>query len=212
MKKAIVLFVICLVLLTGCNKNTVSASLPAQSNNGGTQAVNISGNSGSTPDSSKSADNKDTEPASLVDDGDKIPASTPDGNKSDDSKEVASGSLAGVDVEIKEKMFIAQTNDIYLNAEDYIGKTIKYEGIFDSYTWEEDLTYYAVIRYGPGCCGTDGNAGFEVVWDNDYPEKDEWVEVIGTLEAYEESGWQYLRLNLSSLTVLSTRGAEYVSQ
>jgi uncharacterized membrane protein YcgQ (UPF0703/DUF1980 family) len=33
-------------------------------------------------------------------------------------------------VEIQEKMFIAQTNDIYLNPEDYIGKTIKLEGLF----------------------------------------------------------------------------------
>jgi hypothetical protein len=116
-------------------------------------------------------------------------------------------------IEIKEKMFIAQTNDIYFNAEDYLGKTIKYEGIFQSYTWEENgVTYYSVIRYGPGCCGVDANAGFEVIWDKEYPLPDDWVEAVGVLDEYDEDGYKYLRLALNSLTVLDTRGEEYVSQ
>jgi len=116
-------------------------------------------------------------------------------------------------IEIREKMFIAQTNDIYLNPEDYLGKTIKYEGIFDMYEYEETgTTYYYVIRYGPGCCGYDANAGFEVVWSGDYPKQNDWVEVVGVLEEYEEDENLYLRLNLSSLTVLDVRGEEYVSQ
>lgn len=116
-------------------------------------------------------------------------------------------------VEITEKLFIAQSNDIYVNTDDYLGKTIKYEGIFQSYYYDvTDTTYYSVIRYGPGCCGYDANAGFEVVWDGDYPEQDDWVEVVGTLETYEEGGAEYLRLKLSSLKVLPTRGMEYVQQ
>lgn len=115
-------------------------------------------------------------------------------------------------VEIKEKLFIAQTYDIYTNTEDYLGKTIKYEGIFDFYSSEDEVTtYYYVIRYGPGCCGDDGTAGFEVIWDGDYPEQNEWVEAIGVLETYEENGRPYLRLRLTSLTVLEERGAENVT-
>ena len=116
-------------------------------------------------------------------------------------------------IEISEKVFIAQTNDIYINTEDYLGKTIKYEGIFQSYYYDvTDTTYYSVIRYGPGCCGFDANAGFEVEWDGDYPEQNDWVEAVGTLETYEEGGAQYLRLKLSSLKVLPVRGAEFVQQ
>jgi len=115
-------------------------------------------------------------------------------------------------VEISEKLFIAQTNDIYINIEDYLGKTIKYEGIFKSYDWEEaDTIYYYVIRYGPGCCGYDGEAGFEVTWDGPWPEEDDWCEAVGVLEAYGENGFQYLRLSLTSLTIKDERGAEYVS-
>lgn len=116
-------------------------------------------------------------------------------------------------IEIKEKMFIAQTNDIYINSEDYLGKTIKYEGIFTSIYYDvKDTNYNFVIRYGPGCCGYDDNAGFEVVWSGEYPDENDWVRAIGVLEEYEEDGEMYLRLNLSSLTVLDTRGEEYVYQ
>jgi uncharacterized membrane protein YcgQ (UPF0703/DUF1980 family) len=119
-------------------------------------------------------------------------------------------------VEIGEKMFISQVNDIYLNAEDYLGKTVKLEGIFKQEQGYEK-SYCFVLRYGPGCCGTDGNVGFEVAWANEdaqsYPAIDSWVEATGVLKTYEEDGYaQYLYLDLSSLDVLSRRGAETVSQ
>lgn len=137
--------------------------------------------------------------------------------QSDESSEGIHASVSapsGDLVEIREKMFIAQTNDIYFNAEDYLGKTIKYEGIFNVYEVPDTgEIVYSVIRYGPGCCGVDANAGFEVAWDIEYPAKhNDWVEVIGVLEEYEHEGLKYLRLRLSSLTALATRGAEYVVQ
>jgi zinc transport system permease protein len=121
-------------------------------------------------------------------------------------------------IEIKEKMFIAQINDVYLNPEDYMGNTIKLEGLFVSEQYGENDPYCFVIRYGPGCCGTDGNAGFEVAWDKQdaasksYPNKDDWVEAVGILQAYEEDGYPYLYLALSELNVLDERGEEYVTQ
>ncbi|QIB68808.1 hypothetical protein Ami103574_05500 [Aminipila butyrica] len=134
-----------------------------------------------------------------------------------DTVAVKTKASAGDTVEIKEKMFLAQLNDIYLNQEDYLGKTIKYEGMFTQYTWEEKgVTYYMVYRQSPGCCGADGQAGFEVVWPEGasafYPQENDWVEAVGVLETVEEDGYTYLRLSLSSLTVLPTRGAEFVNQ
>jgi len=117
-------------------------------------------------------------------------------------------------VEIGEKMFIAQVNDIYLNADDYLGKTIKLEGVFKQSTGEEP--YYFVIRYGPGCCGNDGLVGFEVAWDKEkakpYPADDSWVEAEGVLKSYEEEGYKLSYIDLTSLNVLAKRGAENVSQ
>ncbi|MDR3138738.1 MAG: hypothetical protein LBT95_03580 [Treponema sp.] len=127
-------------------------------------------------------------------------------------------------VEIREKMFIAQVNDVYLNPEDYLGKTLKFEGIFQVQYYYGADPYYFVIRYGPGCCGNDGNAGFEILWDGAflnepaeagepvYPEEGEWVEAAGVLGTYEEDGYPYLCIALASLKVLDERGAEFVTQ
>ncbi|MDR2530871.1 MAG: hypothetical protein LBC65_04970 [Oscillospiraceae bacterium] len=145
--------------------------------------------------------------------GDPIPTAPPTATRApilDDLTAV--DSVDGV-IEIREKLFVAQINDIYSTLEDYLGKTLKYEGIFTSYTWDETgETYRSVIRYGPGCCGTDGNAGFEVTWDGAYPSENDWVECVGTLEMYNEGNYSFLRLDLDSLTVLDVRGAEYVTQ
>jgi zinc transport system permease protein len=115
-------------------------------------------------------------------------------------------------IEIKEKMFIAQTNDVYLNPEDYMGKTFRLEGLFKTLSYEGGSDYYFVLRYGPGCCGNDGSAGFEVAWNGAFPQEDDWVEAVGELSAYQEDGYSYLYLVLSSLRVLENRGAEFVSQ
>jgi uncharacterized membrane protein YcgQ (UPF0703/DUF1980 family) len=121
---------------------------------------------------------------------------------------------AGKVIEIKEKMFIAQTNDVYLNPEDYLGKTLKLEGLFKNADYGDSFRYF-VIRYGPGCCGFDSNAGFEVVWDGGekpYPKDDDWVEAAGVLQRYEEDGFPYLYLALQSLKVMNVRGAEFLTQ
>jgi hypothetical protein len=63
----------------------------------------------------------------------------------------------------------------------------------------------------------DANVGFEVAWSKDnakpYPVVDSWVEATGVLKTYEEDGYSnYLYLDLSSLNVLSSRGAAIVRQ
>jgi uncharacterized membrane protein YcgQ (UPF0703/DUF1980 family) len=116
-------------------------------------------------------------------------------------------------IEIKEKMFIAQTNEIYINTNDYLGRTIKYEGIFHETVSGGSGKYRYVIRYGPGCCPGDvAAAGFEVEWDKGYPKQNDWVEAVGVLEQYRDNGIPALRLALKSLTVLPTRGKERVTR
>ena len=119
-------------------------------------------------------------------------------------------------IEVREKMFIVQTNDIYLNSEDYLGKTIKLEGVFaiEDFPWQERPFYY-VLRFGPGCCAYDGSAGFEVMWDPNikpkaiYPKDNDWVEAVGILKEFNDGG---IYITLTTLTVLDKRGAEFVKQ
>jgi len=118
-------------------------------------------------------------------------------------------------IEIKEKMFISQINDVYLNKDDYFGKKIKLEGLFKM-EQGNNKEYCFVLRYGPGCCGFDGNVGFEVAWDKkqeiQYPGEDSWVEATGELKTYKEDYNEFLYLDLVSLNVLNKRGSETVLQ
>ena len=119
-------------------------------------------------------------------------------------------------IEIGERMFMTQIQDIYLNANNFVGRTIRLEGIFNINRWNESFWYF-VIRNGPdGCCGTPGQIGFEVRWPENrieaFPENDSWVEATGVLRTYRDGPNQFLYLELTSLRVLNTRGLEFVER
>ena len=125
--------------------------------------------------------------------------------------------------DIKENMFITQISDIYKNHKDFLGKTVRLEGFLKPAEYNGNHNYY-VIRNAPGCCGDDGEVGFEVSWKpfyqglddgsdiKRYPQKSDWVEASGKLGTYQKSGMQYLYISLSELKVLENRGAEFVSR
>ena len=116
--------------------------------------------------------------------------------------------------EIREKMFIQQCNDIYFNADEYLGRTVKLEGIFGEFPnviGGEPEQY--VYRNAPGCCGYDGMAGFRVLLDDcPAPKQYAWVEATGTVEI-TSSGTddEDVVLRLSSLKVTDKRGSEFVT-
>lgn len=186
MKKLMAVLLLCIALLAGCGRDDSSSLVyPAPASTAPIPAL---------PEPNASASSAPHESVARPADDDEI-------------------------IEITEKLFIAQTNDIYTNGEDYIGKTIKYQGIYmDTSDWDDglDAVVHYVIRYGPGCCGYDGEAGFEVRWPEgvteEWPALDDWVEVVGVLreEAYD-SGYKILYVELTSLTVMEERGAEYVA-
>jgi uncharacterized membrane protein YcgQ (UPF0703/DUF1980 family) len=115
-------------------------------------------------------------------------------------------------IEITEKMFISQCNDVYLNPSDYVGKQVKIEGMLDMYTAEDGSLKYGVIRYGPGCCGNDGVAGFAVNSEQLDLQIDDWIEVIGTFQTEEVDGWTNVVINAEKVTRLEKRGEEFVTQ
>ncbi|MDR3229874.1 MAG: hypothetical protein LBT65_00390 [Synergistaceae bacterium] len=114
--------------------------------------------------------------------------------------------------EIREKMFIQQCNDIYLNPDEYLGRTVRLEGIYEEEADEESGgTFRYVIRRGPGCCGNDGVAGFEVLFDGTPPPApNDWVEAVGTVELVSADSLESVVLRLSRLAVMEKRGAEFV--
>lgn len=229
MKKVII---ICgmVLLLTGCSKSSGGNTLNMQYRGSGTvdpEGDITSGTGANTPDTILPSETSDTVVSSESSDTFTADESSNAFAASDDTQtemlefsnpgdEIEAAKDSGDIIQIKEKMFVTQMNDIYINTEDYLGKSIEYEGMFKSVYYEaEDITYHMVIRYGPGCCGYDGESGLEVIWEDEsktYPNVDDWVRVQGVLEQYEENGYNYLRLRLNEIEVLDVRGAEYVNQ
>ena len=129
----------------------------------------------------------------------------------DEQLEVETGERLEVDVEIRERLFLTQILDISNNFEHYIGRTVRYEGIFEKFG--DEFIFAFVFRHGPGCCGDDGIIGFSVAWDDgraDFPENGEWVEVVGTFGVLEMEGFLFRCVFLTSITVLDVRGEEFV--
>jgi len=114
-------------------------------------------------------------------------------------------------VEITDNYFIQQTNDVYINLDDYIGKTIKMEGLIYSYNdASSGNVCYAVVRNGPGCCGNDGIVGLDIRYDGDYPNANTWVEVIGVMGTDTVQGRKIPAIQVVSMTE-TERGATAVS-
>ena len=59
---------------------------------------------------------------------------------SESSQSTKTSSSKKVDIEITDNFFIEQTNDVYINLKDYIGKTIKMEGFIYTYINEDGET------------------------------------------------------------------------
>ena len=110
---------------------------------------------------------------------------------------------------IKDNVFIAYTNDMFVNPESYKDKHIQIEGLLYSDFWNgtnADHTY--VIRKTPGCCGDDGLAGIEISYLGELPPYESWViargvwkEVLGS-----QNGWA---LEIYSINV-GPKGDEFL--
>ena len=118
-------------------------------------------------------------------------------------------------IEINEIVFLTQVNDIYRNAGDFLGKTIKLEGIFQKEI-RRDQEFNLVIRRSPGgCCGDDGMVGFEVRWADSksaFPASGVWVEATGLFKEGIRGGSRFYFLDLVTLKELDKRGTEFVTR
>lgn len=103
-------------------------------------------------------------------------------------------------IEITDNYFIESTNDVYVNLDEYEGKTIKMQGLIYTYEGAGDKTCYAVVRNTPGCCGNDGLAGLDISYNKDYPEEGKWVEVVGVVTKEKSYGGYIPVLQIASMT------------
>ena len=114
-------------------------------------------------------------------------------------------------IEITDNYFIQQTNDVFFNTDEYIGKSIKIEGFVYSYEdYETGNICHSVIRNTPGCCGADGLAGLDIRYDKKYPAENTWVEVIGVIGTDTVFGDTIPVIHVASITK-KDEGTTFVS-
>ena len=109
-------------------------------------------------------------------------------------------------VHIGERFFVNQLLEVLLNSRQYMGRVIRYEGMFFTVPWVDD--FYIVYRYMFGCCGELDKIGFEVMPGEFEPfPNGTWVEVVGMLD----TDGDILVLRVISLTELDEPGEAFVS-
>jgi len=121
------------------------------------------------------------------------------------------GSSAGGDsdiIVIGERFFVNQVVEIVVNANQYMGRTIQFEGIFRAISNSQTGdSHFFVMRYTMGCCGIE-MVGLELIMEDGVPFGDDaWVEVTGVLE--RRDGLPMLRV--TAITEMDERGSEFVS-
>ena len=109
-------------------------------------------------------------------------------------------------IEIGERFFITQMTEIFLNHNRYLGRTIRYEGMFRTASFAgEDFSI--VYRNALGCCSPNEVIGFEVIMDDfELFEDNTWVEVTGVLDF----DGMFVVVRVTDIIELEERGAELV--
>ena len=108
-------------------------------------------------------------------------------------------------VVISERFFLHEMQEIFFNHQQYLGRTIQFEGMFRTIPWGDD-DRFIVMRYHWGCCGEEP-VGLEIDLNNFAPlAQNAWVEVTGTLDIDDV----FLILRVTSIVELEERGLEVV--
>jgi len=120
-----------------------------------------------------------------------------------------SSKIINVDVDLtilSRTMVYAEVYNIMTNPYNYLGKTIKLNGLFYSSYYDENETmyYFVVITDATSCCPQ----GIEFIWGSgrkypeDYPDEKSNIEITGVFSSYDELGETYYHLLVEDLRIL----------
>lgn len=91
-------------------------------------------------------------------------------------------------------MVFSEVYNMMISPEEYMGKTIKAEGIFQVFQDSDNTNFYAlVIADATACC----QQGLELIWEgdpvypDDFPKENSEIEITGVYKSYVEEGNTY---------------------
>lgn len=89
--------------------------------------------------------------------------------------------INNIDITIKDDTFITQMDEVFINIYDYIGKTMKVEGIVKNVLGKN----FAVVRLYDmqhEDHSHEVTVGIDAEYDGEVPAEDSWVEIIGVID------------------------------
>ena len=115
-------------------------------------------------------------------------------------------STEGIDIDLtslSSTMVYSEVYNMMYEPENYVGKTIKMDGLFTAYHDESTGNYYfaCIIQDATACCAQ----GMEFIltedhsYPDDYPEEGEQITVVGVFDTYMESDYTYCILTNAKL-------------
>ncbi len=123
-----------------------------------------------------------------------------------DEAEMTMNAADGIDMDLTElssTMVYSEVYNMMVTPENYIGKTVKMDGMFSCYHDEaSDRNYYAcIISDATACCsqGIEFVLTDEYSYPDDYPEEGGDICVVGVFDTYQEGDIIYCTLRNAKL-------------
>ncbi len=201
--------ILCIGLLglsTGCGESRTTAS-KTSGQTAGVQEVLQQGMAEAETDEEAqeqeetSAQIDESEQESGTDPADSTPVNPEPTDAAQEEEPISPGTTEGVDVDLttlSATMVYSEVSNMMINPDQYMGKTVKMQGIENVYhDTETGQDYYAcVIADATACCSQ--GIEFEMA-DKIYPPEGSEVTVMGVFDTYEENGYQYCTLRGAQL-------------
>ncbi len=99
-------------------------------------------------------------------------------------------------------MVFSEVYNMMISPEEYEGKTIKAEGIFQVFQDSDNKNFYAlVIADATACC----QQGLELIWEgdpvypDDFPKENSEIEITGVYKSYVEEGNTYYYVDVNDV-------------
>lgn len=112
------------------------------------------------------------------------------------------------DVQLKDDYFLTNINDMYLNHNGYLGKTISYEG----FIFNDKESNVMVVGRDYYCCGYDAYiVGLECEYNGIKLSDNLWVKIKGVIQLKDNVKEAYPYVKVTSIVKLNEAGQRYVS-
>ena len=177
------------------SQNTTNQNSSAQSNNGQNSSMTGNDQNSSSQNSASQASNSTgSGRQSGVNDG----APEPDPISESD---LTNSSTDGIDIDLttlSATVVYSEVYDMMFYPDNYVGKTVKMDGMFTYYYDEANDKYYfaCIIMDATACCsqGIEFEPSEDFTYPDDFPEDGGDICVVGVFDTYEEDGFTYCTL------------------